>query len=220
MSVLLLENLAILVCAAVGFLFGAFRYLRPKQPLYASMIVLGLGCILLGRLFQCVWLWMGGALTEDFQIGVLGAVGAFSFFFSANYGQIDSLVDDGGKEFRRWRIAAWVGPVCVAALYALILFSSAGAAFKAAHGLTAFMIALAGYFHVKHLIIPDVDYGVVRCQRGYNALALCMGLAGMAESIALARNNELLVMIAGGLLCVLSLALVPVMDRGVKRWKA
>ena len=37
-------------------------------------------------------------------------------------------------------------------------------------------IAAAGYFHLKHLMIPDVDYGVVRCQRGYNALGLCMGL--------------------------------------------
>ena len=220
MNILLTENLAILVCSAVGFLLGAFRYLRPRQPLYASMIVLGLSCILLGRMFQCVWLWIGGSLTEDFQIGVLGAVGAFSFFFSANFGQIDSLVDDGGKQFRRWRIIAWIGPVCAAALYMLILFSSAGAAFKAAYGFTSFMIALASYFHVKHLFIPDVDYGVVRCQRGYNALALCIGLASIAEGIALARNNELLIWISGGLLCVLSLLLAPVMDRGVKKWKA
>ena len=68
--------------------------------------------------------------------GSLGAAGAFSFFFSANFGQIDFLVDDG----------------------------------------------------------------VVRCQRGYNALALCIGLATMAESIALVWKNELLIMLAGGIL--------------------
>ena len=220
MNVLLIENLAILVCAAAGFIFGASRYLRPKQPLYASMIVLGLGCILLGRLFQCVWLWTGGTLTEGFQIGILGAAGAFSFFFSANYGQVDSLVDDGGKAFRRWRVIAWIGPVCIAALYAVILLSPAGTVIKAVCGFTALMTALASYFHVKHLFIPDIDYGVVRCQRGYNALALCIGLATMAENIALVWDKELYVMIAGGLLCVLSLLLVPVMDRGVKKCKA
>ena len=220
MNVLLIENLAILFCAAIGFVFGAFRYLRPRTPLYASMIVLGLGCILLGRLFQCVWLWTGGSLTEGFQIGVLGAAGAFSFFFSSNYGQVDSLVDDGGKRFRRWRIIAWLGPVCIAALYALILLSPAGAVIKTAFGFTAFLIALAGYFHVKHLFIPDVDYGVVRCQRGYNELALCMGLASMVVCIALVWKIEQLVLIAGGFLCIFSLALVPVMDRGVKKWEA
>ena len=220
MNVLLIENLAILLCAAIGFVFGAFRYLRPRKPLYASMIVLGLGCILLGRLFQCVWLWTGGSLTDHFQVGILGAAGAFSFFFSANFGQVDSLVDDGGKCFRRWRIAAWSGPLVIAALYAVILLTPAKKEIKAAYGFTAYIIALASYFHVKHLFIPDVDYGVVRCQRAYNGLALIMGIASMLEMIAMVRNRETIIMAAGAALCVLSLALVPAMDRGVKKWTA
>lgn len=113
--------------------------MRPRKSLYASMIVLGLGCLMLGRLFQCVWLWTGGSLTEGFQIGILGAAGAFSFFFSSNFGQIDSLVDDGGKSFRRWRIIAWLGPVCIAALYVLILLNPAGAVIKASFGFTALL---------------------------------------------------------------------------------
>ena len=88
MRYLLPENLGILLCATVGFVVGAIRYLRPKKPLYASMIVLGLGCVLLGRLYQCVRLLTGSALTEHFQIGVLGAAGAFSFFFSLSINQV------------------------------------------------------------------------------------------------------------------------------------
>ena len=218
MKLLLIENLAIMLCAAVGFVSGAYRWLRPKKPLYASMIVLGLGCVMLGRLFQCVWLWTGAGLTERFQIGVLGGAGAFSFFFSANFGQIDSLVDDGGERYRAFRLAAWAGPLGIAALYAVILLSPARAQLKAAFGFTAFLIALASYFHVKHLLIPDVDYGVVRCQRPYNALALGMGAASMLEMIALTRNMKTLFALAGAALCVLSLVLVPVLNRGVKRW--
>ena len=218
MRILLIENLAILLCAAAGFLPGAYRWLRPKKPLYASMIVLGLGCVMLGRLFQCIWLWTGAGLTERFQIGVLGSAGAFSFFFSANYGQIDSLVDDGSKRFRAYRITAWAGPLGTAALYAAILLSPAKAELKISFGFTALLIGLASYFHVKHLLIPDVDYGVVRCQRAYNALALGLGAGSMAEMIALAWEMKTLTMAAGAALCVLSVLLVPVMDRGVKRW--
>lgn len=217
-KLLLIENLAVFLCAATGFAYGAFRWLRPRQPLYASMIVLGLGCVMLGHLFQCIWLWTGAGLTDCFQIGVLGVAGAFSFFFSANFGQIDSLVDDGGKRFRAFRAAAWAGPLGIAALYAAILLSPAKAELKAGFGFAAFMIAHACYFHVKHLLIPDVDYGVVRCQRAYNALALGMGAASMVEMIGLAWEMKSLVVAAGAALCVLCAALVPAMNRGVKRW--
>ncbi len=220
MKYLITENLAILACAAVSFLFGAFRYLRPRKPLYAGMIVLATGCVLIGRLFQCILLWLGGSLTDRFQIGILGTAGAFAFFFSANYGQIDSLVDDRGARFRKYRALGWIGPLCILALYAVIALSPAGQSFKISCAVSAAVIASACYFHVKHLFIPDVDYGVVRCQRAYNALAIAMGIASMVELAALARNSELLLLIAGAALCVVSFAIVPVMDRGVRKWTA
>ncbi len=220
MRYLLIENLAILACAAAGFLCGAFRYLRPKKPLYASMIVLGLACVVLGRMFQCILLWTGGSLTERFQIGVLGTAGAFAFFLSANYGQIDSLVDDGGKRFRKYRVVGWAGFLCILALYAAIALSPAALPLKISFAVSALIIAAACCFHVKHLIIPDVDYGVVRCQRAYNALALVMGLASMAEMAALAWGSEPLFLISGAVLCAAALTIVPAMDRGVKKWTA
>ena len=220
MRYLLPENLGILLCAAAGFICGAIRYLRPKKPLYASMIVLGLGCVLLGRLYQCVRLLTGSTLTEQFQIGVLGAAGAFSFFFSSNYGQIDSLVDDGGTEFLRYRTLAWTGPIAIGALFAPIAAGPGSLSFKLGCGVAAAFIAPACYFHVKHLIIPDVDYGVVRCQRGYNCLALCMGLFSMLELIALSWRAEWLFLISGIALGGVCLLIAPVMDQGVKKWMA
>ena len=49
MKYLMYENAAILLCAGIGFIMG-FRYLQNRKTLYASMIMLGVGCILLGRL--------------------------------------------------------------------------------------------------------------------------------------------------------------------------
>ena len=220
MQYVLIENIAILICSAAGFVFGAYRYLRPKKPLYASMIVLGLGCIMLGRLFQCVRVLTGTSLTDEFQIGILGIVGAFSFFLSANYGQIDSLVDDGGTGFRRFRAIAWCGPLVIAALYALIAAGPASIGSKIGCAIAAAVIARACYYHLKHLIIPDVEYGVVRCQRTYNALALCIGVSSMLELIAAYRDYSGLFLFSGTALCALCLLIVPVMDRGVRKWTA
>ena len=218
MKYLVIENMAIMLCAGIGFASG-FRYLINRRTLYASMIELGVGCILLGRLYQCVRLWTGGSLTDCFQVGILGMMGAFSFFFSSNYGQFDSLVDNGSKAFAKYRLISWIGPVVVAALYALILFSPAYRAFKISSGLVSVIIVAACYFHLKHVLIPDADYGIVRCLRNYNVLSLCLAALSMLELVAMARDIEWLLIASGIGLCAVSLTLVPVMDRGVKTWR-
>ena len=218
MNELLIENLAVLLCAAIGFL-SCFRYLNTRKALYAGMIVCGMGCIVLARLYQVVLLWTGGSLTDRFQVGILGSIGAFSFFFSANYGQIDSLVDGGDQEFRRYRLIALAGPLCVNLLLIPILCSGASLAFKISCIVVDFVAGAACYFHVKHLLIPDVDYGVVRCLRGYNALALVLSAMSMWELIALSQDSKIMLIISAVGLCAVSLTLVRVMDRGVKAWQ-
>ena len=218
MKYLLIENLAVMVCATVGFLTG-IPYLNTRKALYASMIVQGMICVVLGRLYQCALLFTGGSLTDNFQVGSLGVMGAFSFFFSANYGQIDSLVDDGGKTFRKYRLIALIGPAYVVSMLVPILLSPAAATFKISCVIISVMISMASYFHVKHLFIPDVDYGVVRCLRGYNALAVTLSVMCMWELIALALNSQWLLIVSGVGLCAAALTLVPVMDRGVKKWR-
>ena len=219
MKHLLAENLAVLVCAAAGFAYGAARYLKPKKPLYASMIVLGMGCVVLGRLFQCVLLLTGSSVTDRFQLGILGVVGAFSFFFSANYGQIDSLVDDGSRSFAACRRRAWAGPAVIAALYAAVAAGSMAPSGKLVCAGTAAVVGCSCYFHTKHLLIPDVNYGVVRCLRLYNALALLYGILCMLEMIALTGGAEGLLAAVSVLLCPVSAAIIPVMDRGVRAWR-
>ena len=218
MKYLLIENLAVMACATAGFLSG-IRYLNTRKALYASMIVQGMICVVLGRLYQCALLFTGSSLTENFQVGSLGVMGAFSFFFSANYGQIDSLVDGGEKTFRKYRLIALIGPAYVVSMLVPILFSPATMAFKINCVLVETMIAAASYFHVKHLIIPDVDYGVVRCLRGYNALAVVLSVMSMWELIALSMGSEPVLIVSGVGLCAVSLAMVPVMDKGVKKWR-
>lgn len=218
MKYLLIENLAVMVCATVGFLTG-IPYLNTRKALYASMIVQGMICVVLGRLYQCALLFTGGSLTDNFQVGSLGVIGAFSFFFSANFGQIDSLVDAGEADFRKYRLIAVLGPLYINSMLIPILLSSASLSFKASCAAVGVLVGAACYFHVKHLLIPDVDYGVVRCLRGYNALALAMSVMSMWELIALSMGSELVLIVSGVGLCAVSLAMVPVMDRGVKKWR-
>ncbi|MBQ9384424.1 MAG: hypothetical protein IJT87_09310 [Ruminiclostridium sp.] len=226
MELVLYIDIAISVVALISFIFGLRKYVGRRKPLYATMIVFGVGCILLGRSYTVFRILAGMPVVGIFHAGILGRVGVFAFFFSSNFGQVDSLVDDGSRSFIKYRIIAVSGILITAAIYALILLSPAGLAEKISDGLAAAMIAPASYFHVKHIIIPDVDYGVVRCLRGFNTVALLFGIFSMAELAVAAYGsvpeplglNAVLYCICGAVLCVLSGILIPVMDRGVRKW--
>lgn len=217
MSVILIENVFILICTALGYA-GGFRYIRNQGNLYATIIVSGLGCMNLGRLYQCMLLWTGGSLTDRFQVGVLAIAGAFSFFFSANYAQIDSLVDDKSPMFMKYRLIGGIGPLIVVILTLVIPRANPHPSFLVGCVIVAAIVSAASYFHVKHLFIPDVERGVVRCLRPFNALALALSVLSMSELIALAWNREGLLIASGIGLGLVTLALVPVMDRGVEQW--
>ncbi|MBO6231579.1 MAG: hypothetical protein J6O50_13545 [Ruminiclostridium sp.] len=211
--------LAMLAAAAVGFFIGAVKYLRPRKPLYASMIVLGVGCIMIGKAYTILRIITGLEIEGIFHVGMLGTVGAFAFFFSANFGQIDSLVDDGGGTFLKYRLISLSAIIVTAAMYLFILLGPAPTAEKIIDGVVAVSIAAASYFHLKHIIIPDIDYGVVNCLRIYNALALAYGLLCMLEIMSAANGGFTVFRVTVCLLeCVVSLLLVPAMDKGVQKW--
>lgn len=216
----LIANIIVCVCALGGFIFGGTKFFRPKKALYAQMITLSLGCIAFGRLFNIVRLLTGGDLTESFQLGFLGLLGSLMFFFSANFGTVNSLVDDRSKEFRKYRLIALAAPVAAILMYFGLFFVSDVSSIWKIQGaaLTAFIIP-ASYFNLKHLIFPDVDFGVVKCLRPYNLLALVYSVSIFMESFALSRDNELLAFICCCVTGVVAASMIPTMVRGINKWK-
>ena len=211
-------NLALFLAALAGFLYGAVRFFRGKKALYLQMIVCGLGCMMLSRLFQVVMILNLGALRQGFHVGYLGYSGMFLFFFSANYGQMDSLVDDGSAALRPYRRKALYAPAAVLLIYLPIALSGASLSMKISCALIAALAAAAAYYHMKHLIIPDVDYGIIRSIRGYNRFALLIGLLSMTELATLALDMRGALIPLGAALGVDYLLLLPILERGVKQW--
>ena len=211
--------LALTVCTAVGFGYGLFRFFRGKSALYLRMIIIGVGCAMLGRLFETLQLFVNGELGSGFHVGMLGTIGSFLFFFTANYGQMDSIVDDGSKKFKKYRLIGLLAPISVIALYCVAYGFKGFSETSVALGVQSAVTAMAAYFHLKHLVIPDVEYGLIRAIRSYNLLALIYAYLCMAEMIvestALPTVCSVIVFV---LQCAVMLAFVPVLERGVKKW--
>lgn len=211
--------LAVTLCALAGFTYGLVSFFRKRSALYARMVVFGVGSAMMGRMFETLQLFLHGEIHSGFQVGELGVVGCFLFFFTSNYGQVDSLVDDGTKKITKSRLLALLAPACIIGIY-IFYYTRVGFGENAVVGFVeAAIIAIASYYHLKHLIIPDVENGVVDSLRWFNLLALIYAFLCMAEMVVSAVPiSEVFAIIVYVLLALVLLLMVPVMGRGVKRW--
>ncbi len=220
MNLYLIANLIVCVCAFIGFADGAFRYFRPRKALYGQMITLAMLCIVIGRLFNICRILAGGSLQEGFQLGFLGFIGSYMFFYSSNYGTLDSLVDDKSKEYRKYRLTGLIAPIIfIAAYFPLFMTGQISLMWRVQGGVLLFFAAICSYFHVKHLVFPDIDYGVVRSLRPYNFLALLYMISSTVECYALSRDNDVLTLAACICSALILVILMPLISRGLKRWK-
>ncbi len=212
-------SLAMTVSAGVGFVYGLYRFFRDESALYVRMIIFSVGCAMFGRLFETLQYLVNGELGSGFHVGMLGIVGSFMFLFSANYGQMDSIVDDRSPKFRKTRIISLAAPVVIIAICCVIFVMKGLDKTTIPLGIEALFIALASYFHLKHLIIKDIEYGLIRSIRSYNLCALIYALLCMLEMLIESFNfPTVCIVIVYVLQCAVLLAFVPVLERGVKKW--
>lgn len=219
MNLILIANIITCICALIGFIYGIIKFFKPKKAVYPQMITLAVGCMAFGRLYQVVRLLTGGEILNSFQLGLFGIIGSLMFLFSANYGAIDSLADDGSKEFTKYRIVSVAAPLVAAALYFIFIFAADTAKLtKIIYGIITVFVMLASYFHLKHLIFPDVDFGVINCLKPYNLLALIYSFICMAEMILLNANSEIGILLVGVVMGGLLIGIVISVERGIKKW--
>ncbi len=211
--------LILTICALIGFVMGLMRFFRTRKALYTRMIVFGLGCAMMGRLFETLLLFVQGEISSGFHIGVLGVLGSFLFFFTANYGQMDSLVDDGSRHFLKYRLIALAAPAVMIVLFGFVFKFMGPGVPVIIRAIETLVICLATYFNLKHLIIEDVDYGIIRSIRGYNLLALIYAVLCMVEMLfTVIPVPGVLLVILYMLLSAIMIVFVPVLAGGVKKW--
>ncbi len=212
-------NIIVCACAFVSFIYGCVKFFHPRKALFAKMVTLAAGSVGVGRLYLIVRLLIGGDILSRFQLGELGLIGSFFFFFSANYGLMDSLADDGSKKNRKYRLLALIAPVAAAVIFAtMILAGDVSRQIKIQSAVMTILIMGTTYYCLKHFLFPDVDYGVINCLKSYNLLVLLFSFMCLVEKIAIGRQNGVLLLITDVLIGIVILLMTPAMARGIKKW--
>jgi len=204
--------------SAIAFTYGVVKLFRPKVAMFKQLVVCSIGCMMLGRLYNLLFIVVGKDLSPVFNVGMLGVTGGFMFLFSASFGQMDGLVDNRSKELAKYRIISLVAPVFMAVVYVYIFFKLDIVFEKAFLSTGYIVLGLSSYYSLKHVIIPDVEYGIIDSIRSYSALALALAVCYAVQIVADKLSITILRIIVAILISILYIIIIPVMERGSKKW--
>lgn len=204
-----------LAAALLAILLGTRFCIRQSQPLFFKILLFACASDFLGALFEGCWVLVYGTTPAGFHVGYLGYMGAWFFLFSSYFGAIDRLADGGEDMYRPYRLIAILAP---AAVFALTCWSITRFGMPACLPLLLLTLplGLTCYFALKHLLLPDVELGIIRVLRPYNA---CMIALGLSQTLSLLPGMpSSATMAARGLFCLLLAAMLPVANLGVRKW--
>ena len=203
----------VLIGSFLAVIYGGCTTFRSKTPLFYKIIFLGMLTCFMGNVYTVLYelLWEQG--SNEFHVGYLGYIGMFFFLYSSYYGAIDSLADGKEPELRRFRIAAKVIAVGFFIFSTILIFL-----FDKGIWILLLLIPMSFtlYFAMKHLIIPDVEMGIIKVMRLYNSVIISLCIF-MMLNIFLHDIKILgtILSICSGILLTVSL---PIARNGVHKW--
>lgn len=217
MSTLWIVEIIGLVFTILAFTYGIYISLKKQGVLFLKIIVCAFFCFLLGYLYNFCYLLCIGIPIQGLNIGNLGYVGGMFFLLSSYYGAMDRIGDSGERKFRKYRIISLIAPS-----FNLLLFILGCYIFKASNidfisVILLMVISAVSYFALKHLILPDVNFGVLKVMRTYNFLILILCIIQNFYNIAYILNLNGVFYIKF-LISILGVILLPIASKGVKRW--
>ncbi len=205
--------IAELIGALTASVFGIFTIFKKRTPLFYRIVFFAFLTCLVGNIYTSLYGWLWPQDQGGFHVGYLGYMGMFFFLYSSYYGAINSLADGGQSDFKHYRITSCLVSAAFF-IVSVIMIAILGKGFWLL--IVIAPICLTLYFALKLLIIPDVEMGIIKVMRPYNALilALCifmlMRLSSPADSVP-----ETVGSICSALLIAISL---PAARNGVQKW--
>lgn len=201
-----------------AFIYGVVHYFKKKAALYAQLVTCSMGCFAMSYLFEMVLILVNDEVFTGFQVGNFGLIGGMAFLFSSSFGQMDGLVDDRTKTYRKYRLIALLAPFVVLVLYLPSLFASTAIETKIVTLVQFLFICPAAYYNLKHAIIRDVDLGIIKSVRGYNITALILELCITLELVAINIQSSVMMVLFAIAISALFVILIPMLQHGMKKW--
>ena len=181
-------------------------------------MVFPIACQFFSRAFYTSSLLCYSELPDIFNIGFLGFAAFFLFLYLPNVGVIDRLVDDKKKEFLEYKLISLIIPaieLAVSIVALLLKYVSISA--RISFVVLSVLAGLAGYVNMKHMLIPDVENGIVKSLRRFNFLCIILEILTLAEIgfFCFSLESPIVIQVLLGIIYIFFL---PFLNREVKKW--
>ena len=175
----------VIYCVPLVFLiplmiYSAIAVFGHKAPLYFQITFCAAVCACLEFIYSSVLVLCatGNPLYENaegvFGLGSLSCGGFGAFFFAANFGQFDSIIDGGKKEYRFIRIISLIAPIVLLSTTVLSMMAS-----ESKHFLMYFIAVFnlscnlpCSYYNLKMILIKDDGTGFIKGAKMLNLASL------------------------------------------------
>lgn len=162
------------VATVVAFAYGVKNFFKKGKAFYLQIVTMAMGCYAMGSFYHLCQALTSDEVVDGFTAAYLGKIGFFLFLYTANYGQIDGLMDDGAPELKKTRRLALLAPLAVALLYIPCALTEMPVSTKITYALVWIAAMLSSYYNFKHAIISDFGYGFAKAIRPYNISATAL----------------------------------------------
>lgn len=212
-----------LLATLATFIYGAKHFFKKGKAYYLQIVTMSMGCYAMGSFYHLCQLITTEEVADGFTAAYLGRIGFFLFLFTANFGQMDGLLDDRTPSFKKFRYIALIAPVIVALLFVPCVLTDMPVSTKISLGFVWIAAIFSSYYNFKHIIISDLGYGFVKAIRPYNICALILTGTELILQLLWANYDMTYGIVAVAVVSVVFSAVcivtMIVLKRGVEAWK-
>ena len=218
MTINLLQLLSFLI-SLWAFVRGVIVVSRKDGPMYFQIVAGTAVCHLLKEASMLITHFCDHP-SDNLVVVTLATISSVFFLLSANFGQLDGIVDDGSAPV--WiKLAACFVPLLILCSFVAMLAAglSGNTVQVIADAATVALMLPASYFSAKHLLLPDDEVGFLRSSRGCNLCALLYYVTLRLDAFVEAAGAQSTLGAMHILVSVVVFILVLTAERGIKRWK-
>lgn len=218
MKYIFISDLIQFVVSLNVFIYGFKHFFKKGKALYLQIITFVFASNAIACLCNICQIVTIKEIYNGFNISYLSQMSCFLALLTANFGQIDGILDDGSNSMRKSRIIALLAPFTCLLILVPNLYQEKTLIFKISYIVMWIPAILSSYYNLKHFLIPDMGFGFVKAIRPYNLMAVIYTFLKLIYLTIMGINPSVILIILSTLIAIVDIILIVSVKKGVEKW--